>query len=577
MQFSLGQRKRGGQGQAGGKAVKPRAATQPEDQPQAGGAWPDEKQRTGLGASARGETIPRNIEETFNRFAAIFHFPESKDVHFRKFVLPTRPQTKAFIIYVEGLTDSARVEREILYPLMRLPRDARTPKSRVSKLILNSLLPVGGAERKFTVEEVVTGLLKGEVAIFLDTGPCAYLADVKLVPARQPGKPVVERALQGPQLGFVENVRISTAMVRHIIRDPDLVVEDFVVGRRTRTIVSLLFIKDIANPKLVAEVRNRLGSVDVDGLSDPGELEQYLSDHPVTPVPLTLTTERPDRTARQLLQGAVAMIVDGSPRALIAPITFSTLLHSVEDTYSRAQQALFIRVLRLAALTVAIVLPGLYIAVLDFHREMLPSILLLAFVSAEEAIAAPLVLSVILMELSFELIREAGVRIPSAIGPTIGIVGALLIGDMAVRATLVSPITVIVVALTALSSFAIPDQATVFAARLLRFVFIGLAAAFGLYGVALGIYLGGVHLASLRSFGVPFLSPIGPWRPGSPDVILRGPQWKQEKRPIFLRPLDLVRQARYSRGWDPGLPDRLRDRGRSPEPTKRRGRGKSGK
>jgi len=322
---------------------------------------------------------------------------------------------------------------------------------------------------------------------------------------------------------------------------------------------------------VVAEVRRRLNGIDIDGLVDSGVLEKLIEDRPSGVIPTVLTTERPDRVANHILQGSVGILVGGSTRALVVPVTYSTFLHSGEDPYLRYVYASFLRVLRLAAVVLALLLPGLYVAISNYHQEVLPGLLLLTFTASRESVPFPTIVSVVFLEASFELIREAGIRIPTAIGPTIGIVGALLIGDMAVRSALVSPITVIVVAITALANYAMPEMGTAWAARVGRFVFIALGGVLGLYGIAIGLFAFGIHVANVKSFGVPFLAPIGPWWPGSPDVILRGPITKQDKRPVFLRPLDLIRQARYVRAWDPLAQTERKGGGGRPGSTGRSG------
>ena len=508
----------------------------------------------------KGEPIPADLDKAVERLAAILHYPLSQDLVFREITLPTKPTARALVIYYEGLAESRRVEREIIEPLLRFPLTNKTPKARLPDVFLESILPSGSSRRVQSMEQLVTGITMGEAAILAETG-VACLADVKEPPSRKPEVPITERTTRGPQMAFVESHRTNSAMVRRFVHDPDLVLEGYEVGRRQKTPVALLYISDIANPKLVAEVRQRVRSLDVDGITAIGILEQLIEDHPVSLIPTMLNTERPDRAALHLLQGSVVLLSDGTPRCLIAPVTFSTFLHSPEDVYQRYPYASFLRVVRLLASFVALLAPAIYIAILNYHAEMLPHLLLVTLESARQTIALPLVVSVLLMEVAFELVREAGVRVPAAIAPTIGIVGALLIGDMAVRANFVSPATIIVVAATGLANFAVPDQAASFAIRIGHFIFIALAGVLGFLGIALGFYVLATHLAGLRSFGVPFLAPIGPWRPGSADVILRDPYWRQESRPSFLRPLDLFRLTRRSRAWDPGSGSDEQERG----------------
>ncbi len=527
----------------------------PANQRLLGGAWPGQRQRPpGTAATPPDDPIPTSIEQALKLLSERIHYPQSKDAVIRKFMVSCRPPARAFIAYYEGIADTARIEREVLRPLMGLSARLELPRRRVDSFVLNALLPAASAERKFTVGELIDGLVMGEAVVVIDGGS-AFLADIKNPPARSPSKPLTERTVQGPQLAFTESHRTNTAMVRAFVHDPDLILERFTVGRRSRTPVSVMYLSDIANPELLAEVRRRLEAVDVDSVLDSATLETLIGDHPLSLVPTALTTERPDRVAFEVLQGAVGIIVGNSARNLVVPVTYAVFMHTAEDAYfPRWSFVSALRVVRLVATTISLLLPGLFVSVLDFHQEMIPVLLLAILKVFRATIPFPLILNLVFMELALELIREAGLRIPSAIGPTIGIVGALLLGDMAVRSGLVTPMIVIVVALTALASFSVPDPAVSFAVRLGRFVFIALAAVLGFYGLALGLFVLGIHMASLRSFGVPFLSPVGPWRPGSLDVILRGPNWTLEKRPIHYRPLDLIRQAKYSRAWDPGVP-----------------------
>ncbi len=543
-----GQDRNGGQGKGPGRGEGQREPI--------GGAWPGEKsgpppaKDQGQGEE---EPIPGDIDAALRLLAARLHYPDSQDLTIRKFLVDSDPPRRAFLVYYEGLADTKRIEREILHPLMRLPRGFDVSSRQFPERILNSLLPAASVTRKRSIEELIAGVVTGEAAVVLD-GVGGIIVDIKNPPARQPGKPTSERAVRGPQLGFTESHRVNTAMIRLFIRDPDLILERFSVGRRTMTPISIMYISDIANPRLVAEVRHRLRSLDVESILDSGALEMLIEDHPVTPVPLVMNTERPDRLAFEILRGAVGIIVGSSTRSLAVPVNFATLLHTAEDIHIRAYYASFLRIIRVGTVTAALLLPGAFVAILNYHQEMIPGQLLLVLAAARAMVPLPLIGNILIMELGFELIREAGLRIPSAIGPSIGIVGALLLGDMAVRSGLVTPSVVITVAVTALASLSIPDPATALAVRVGRFIFLALGGTLGFFGLALGTFALGVHLASLRSFGVPFLSPIGPWRAGSLDVILRGPIWTQEMRPIQFRPLDLFRQAKYARAWDPGVP-----------------------
>jgi spore germination protein KA len=308
-------------------------------------------------------------------------------------------------------------------------------------------------------------------------------------------------------------------------------------------------LKDIANPALVGEVKRRIESLDADYITGDGILEQFIEDNPYSIIPTILTTERPDRTASHIVEGKVAIVVEGTPFAKIAPVTAYSFIHSPEDSFMRWPFGTSLRFIRLFALFVTILLPGLYVAVTNFHQEMIPTDLLLAIVKAKENVPFPTVVEVILMELSFELIREAGIRIPGIIGNTLGIIGALILGQAAVQANIVSPVLVIVVAVTGLGNFAIPNYSLALALRIMRFFFILFAAALGFYGITIGVALFSAHFYSLKSFGVPFFAPIAPKTRKSKDVFTKLPAYEQELQPDYVNAQKVRRQPNVSRKW----------------------------
>ncbi len=298
------------------------------------------------------------------------------------------------------------------------------------------------------------------------------------------------------------------------------------------------------------EVRRRLKSIKVGYLQDSGELEQMLEDSTFLPAPQMLLTERPDRVAAYLAEGRVGIIVHGSPYVIIAPITLFNLLHSPEDYYLRVPYATLLRIVRIMGLLFTLLLPALYLAITNFHQEMLPTDLLLAIASSREKVPFPTLVSILILEISFELIREAGIRIPGPIGTTLGIVGALILGQAAVSANLVSPILIIIVAITGIGSFAIPDFSLGYSFRALRFIYIILASMAGLLGIALCMFIHLLLLVHAHSFGVPFLVPFAPKTTGKrTNAVFKTPLWKEEDRPDYLNPKDVKKQPFISRGW----------------------------
>jgi spore germination protein KA len=309
----------------------------------------------------------------------------------------------------------------------------------------------------------------------------------------------------------------------------------------------------LANPKLVKEVKKRITQIKTDYIPETGILEEMIEDHPFSLIPQTIKTERPDRVTSMLVEGKVAILVDNNPFVMLVPAIFFDFLHSPEDHYIRFPYGLWLRIIRIAAIFITSLLPAFYVAIATFHQEMIPTDLLLAITASKERVPFPTIVEMLLMEFSFELVREAGVRVPGVIGPTLGIVGTLILGQAAVAANIVSPVLIIIVAVTGLSSYAIPNYNIAFGFRFMRFFFIFLAAVLGFFGISTGLFVLLCTVVSMKSFGVPFFAPIAPRTGPSYDLIVRHPEWNQELRPDYLQTLDVRRQPNISRKWSRGL------------------------
>ena len=338
----------------------------------------------------------------------------------------------------------------------------------------------------------------------------------------------------------VNSVMQNAALIRKRIRSPRVKVRGLKAGIRSNTNVYLVYVEDLANPGLVKEIEKRLQDFTIDGILDSGMLEQLAEKKWYSPFPQFQTTQRPDRAAMAVLEGRVIVMCDNSPIGLILPPAYNSFIRTSDYYYSRFEIATFGRILRYLASFFAMTLPGFYLAVTNFHTQILPTTLLLSFAEARQGVPFPAVVEVLIMELSFELLREAGVRLPGAMGNTIGIVGGLIIGQAAVEANLVSPIVVIVISFTALCSFAIPNEEFATAFRILKFFFIGICAWLGYFGMLLGLLAVLTHLSHLTSFGIPYLMPfVGADLNNyedERDFIWRQPFRKLRKRPIYANP-----------------------------------------
>ena len=388
----------------------------------------------------------------------------------------------------------------------------------------------------------MTAINNGNVALLIDGESQAYVMNVSAFEGRGVEKPDNESVVKGPKEAFSEKVDINLSLVRKRLRNENLTAEKIVISKRSNNQVHLLYLKDIANNKLLENIGNRLNRLDTDAIQNLSLLEQYIEERTYSIFPSILYTERPDRAASSLEDGYFVLLMDNSPDCLILPATFWAFFHTPEDHYLRFIYGNFTRLLRIIAIFITLFTSAIYIAVVSFHIEMVPPDLLLAIAASREKVPFPAFFEVLMMELAFELIREAGLRIPTPIGPTIGIVGALILGQAAVEANMVSPIVVIVVALSGLSSFAIGDLSLNFAARLIRFLFIIVAGMFGIYGMTGLLALGLFYLVSLKSFGVPYLAPLTPNYLSSKGSMFRRALPKEIFRPGYLKPKDMKKR-----------------------------------
>lgn len=477
----------------------------------------------------------------------------------------------ALLTYVDGLVDRDHIDRHVLAPLMRvspsLPKKGEHSvalsigddtseadnahgmlRQVLEQVVHNSQVSIATMMR-----DVVDAIVHGDAALFIDGEAGAIIISERAYDNRTVDEPETEAVIRGPREGFVENLRANTALIRRRLRTPHLKVETVRVGRITRTDVAVCYIRGLAPDPVVEEVKIRLKRIDIDSVLDSAMVEELIEDHPFSPFPQVIPTERPDIVAANLLEGRVAIVVDGSPFALIVPVTLWSLLQASEDYYERFYIGTFLRILRYALVFLALLGPALYVAITTFHQEMLPTSLLLTVAATREGIPFPSVVEALMMELMFEALREAGVRLPRNVGQAVSIVGALVIGQAAVQAGLVSAPMVIIVAITGIASFTFPRFNLGVSVRLLRFPLVLLASTFGLYGIVIGLLAILIHLSALRSFGAPYLAPAGPlvlW--SLRDVFIRPPAWFRGPRPTITGYLNPRRQGRrIKRGPDP--------------------------
>ncbi|MHB8917003.1 MAG: spore germination protein [Desulfocucumaceae bacterium] len=492
--------------------------------------------------------IRASLDENRDIIENIYGIPQNKDLVLREFTIGSDPPLRSFIVFIDGMVNRTTLN-SLLQDLMLFSGSVETREGTSASSVMRSLLPGSQVKLLDSFEKVVEAVNSGDTAFFFHGSTSALAVETKGWEHRGVGRPDIEQTITGPQESFVESLRVNTALVRKIIRSPDLYTEFLKVGKRFPSDVAVMYLKSLANPDLVAEVKKRISSLNVDFLTDTGMLEQLVEDSPYNLNPQTLNTERPDRVAAALADGRVAVLLSGSPFVMVVPVTMYEQLHTGEETYLRWQYGTFLRFIRNISFYLALLLPGSYLAVVLYHQEMLPTELLLAIAGNRERVPFPTIVEMFMMEFAFELVREAGLRIPGIIGSTIGIVGALILGQAAVQANIVSPILVILVAVTGLASFSIPYYSLAFAVRIYRFFYIIMGAMLGFYGITIVLFAQILLTANLNTFGVPYLSPAGPRTYAGPNVVYRLPLFLHRRRPDYLNPGDDVRMAGDPRGW----------------------------
>ncbi|BAF60021.1 hypothetical membrane protein [Pelotomaculum thermopropionicum SI] len=481
---------------------------------------------------------------------------KSSDVIYREFLFAQNEQIRLALIYVDGLTDKSQVSEQIMRALvleapMAVPEQEIT-RARALSIIKQRVLCIHQVMETDKLQDVIHAILSGDTVLLVDGHACALVSGARGWEVRSITDPEAEPTVRGSRESFVETLRTNTSLIRRRIKSPSLKIETFRIGEITNTDVAVIYIEGIVNSKLVEEVKSRLEKIKVGAVLESGNIEELIEDNPFSPFPMVNHTEKPDRVAAMLLEGRVAILVDGTPFALTVPNLFVEYLQASEDYYERFIFASAVRLVRFFSMIVSLTLPSLYIAVVSFHHELLPTALLLSIAAQREAVPFPVFVEVLVMELTFEILREAGIRLPRQIGQAVSIVGALVLGEAAVRAGLVAAATVIVVAFTGIASFTFFYSASI-AFRLIRFIMMVLAAVMGLYGLITGLAVIGIHLCTLRSFGVPYLSPLVPTTAVDlKDTFYRAPLWAMLTRPRLIARQN---QERQERGLKPIPPE----------------------
>ncbi|QXM06786.1 spore germination protein [Crassaminicella indica] len=487
--------------------------------------------------------VKSKYDDNLNQIKEILNLCD--DVIYREFTVGKEQKMSFAVIYAEGLVDTNLLNDFVLKNLMSLSPDESIDfhvlKQKIYESIENGAIAVSDIKEIDDINLAIDAILSGDTVLILDKWDKLLVIASKGWPMRGVSEPSTETVIRGSSDGFTETLRVNTALVRRRIRDPKFKIKQMQLGKRSKTDIAILYIEETVNKDVLKMVKERLDKIDIDAILESGYIEQLIEDEWRSPFPQIQDTQRPDVVAAALYEGRVAIIVDNTPFALLVPTTIVTLIQSSEDYSERFFIASALRVLRFLSIMVALLLPSLYIAITSYHPGMLPTDLVLYVAGSRLNVPFPAFIEAFIMEASLELLREAGIRLPGAIGATIGIVGGLVLGQAAVEAGIVSPLVVIIVAITAMAAYTTPNYSLAIAFRMLRFILMVLAGVFGLYGIIIGIIIILTHLCNLKSFGVPYLSPFVASEmtfKDFKDVFIRAPLHKMKKRPQYLHRSD---------------------------------------
>jgi len=482
------------------------------------------------------------IEKDINKNAQELKniFKDANDIIFRKIDAGENKKIKMLLVYVDGMTTKEAISEYAVDKLMQNLDLQKLEKndSELQNAIVNTNIAITEVQVIQTIQECIDKILSGETVLLIDGCSKAIMLSSRGWPMRGIQEPSAETLIRGARDGFNETMKVNITLIRRRIRDPKLKVKYMQVGSRSKTDISIIYIEDIVNKTVLETVEKRIKNIDIDAVLESSYIEEMIEDDIYSPFPQIENTERPDAAASALLEGRVVITVDNTPSVLIAPAIFVSFMQSSEDYYERWMPSCVTRMIRYLALPIVMLLPALYVAVTQYHPNLLPTQLALYVAASRANVPFPPYFEALLMELVMELVREASLRITSPVGSTIGLVGGLVIGQSSVEAGLITPMAVIIVALTAISSFAIPSYNFSTSLRMIRFGFIVLASIFGLFGISIGLCLLIIHLCTLKSCGVPYMTPFSSFvenRKDLRDTVIRPRIKNMVHKPRYLQ------------------------------------------
>ena len=473
------------------------------------------------------EINEKNLKDIFDR---------CDDFELRQLWPAEHPVSGVSVCWLDGVVDGQSVSGDVIRPLTDVFRlaPAKSAKEWI-ELMERGAVWSYSVKRRETMDDLIGDIVQGSCAVVFDAEHTAVTFETRTSNTRSISEPTVEKTVKGSKDAFVETLRINTSLVRRRVHDPALKLTQGSVGRKSATSVAVLYIDGVANPAIVEEVRKRIHDIDIDGLITAGNLEQYITDAPSSPFPQLMHTERPDKFAAELLTGRVGILVDGLPLGFIAPAPLAQFMRVNEDNSQHFLIASLLTLLRWGSLLVAILLPALLVAVSMYHQEMIPYRFMISMIDAKQKVPFSVAVEMLSMLIAFELLQEAGIRLPNPVGDTVSIIGALIVGQAAVEAQVVSPAAVIVVAASGICGFTQPSQDMTAALRVIRFLMVIMAIALGMLGIMLTLTLLVWHLCTIDTFSVSYCEPLSEkGLLGSLKVFIRIPLWRDIFRPESL-------------------------------------------
>lgn len=493
---------------------------------------PVQTQKEDLGELSK--KLSKNIKAFENVFAG------NTDVKMHSFFIGEEGEREGVLIYVDGMVSSMLITESILKPITANKEIKFWESGRNGMNILkSSILCASDVQEAKDISELIDGCLSGSTVLLIDGFDRGLIICTKGWEKRGITEPDTEITVRGPREGFTENIITNTTLLRRKIKSPLLKLEGFTVGKKTATKICIAYLEGVARPDIISAVRERINRLNVDSILDSGYIEEYIEDAPFSIFDTIGNTEKPDVVAAKVLEGRIAIFVDGSPFVLTVPMLFIECFQSAEDYYVRPFYASIIRIMRVISYFITVLSVPIYIALTTHHQELIPTRLLFTIAGAREGTPFPAIIEAFILVLSFEILREAGLRLPRPMGQAISIVGALIMGDAAVAAGIVGAPMVITVAITAVSSFVTPLLLNSISIQ--RLILMVLASALGGYGIAMGFMGILIHLATLKSFGVPYFDSVAPTR-DQQDSFVRLPLWLMKKRPINIAYKDKKRR-----------------------------------